>query len=164
MQQFTGTKTVKACMMSRKSAEEIIGRKMRADSDEIEDEHGYLVQYPDGYRSWSPLKTFEEAYRLSETHIDRMMIEKEEVEKRYLAGRKFSFSADYSQLSDTQKNLLRKQLDQMEAYLYTLTRRIELEVDMAANRAANCRACKKDIMDPVDADGKPAEPLRKQHE
>jgi hypothetical protein len=81
MQQFTVTKTVKACKMSRKSAEEIIGRKMRADSDEIEDKHGYLVQYPDGYTSWSPAKAFEEAYRISETHIDRMLIEKEEVDE-----------------------------------------------------------------------------------
>lgn len=40
MKSFTGTKTVKACKMSRKSAEEIIGRKVRVDSDEIEDEAG----------------------------------------------------------------------------------------------------------------------------
>lgn len=160
MQQFTGIKTVKACKMSRKSAEEIIGRKMRADSDEIEDEIGYLVQYPDGYTSWSPLKAFEEAYRLSETYIDRMMIEKEEVEKRYLAGRKFSFSADYSHLNDAQKNLLRKQLDQMEGYLYTLTRRIEFETVLAAS----CCAGNTKPTDPVDENGRPAEPLREQHE
>lgn len=136
MQQFTGTKTIKACKMSRKSAEKIIGRKMRADSDEIEDELGYLVQYPDGYTSWSPKKAFEEAYRLSETHVDRMLIEKEEVEARYLAGRKFSFSELFASLRETQKDLLRKQLDQMEAYLYTLTRRIELEVEIASNKCA----------------------------
>lgn len=29
-----------------------------------EDSPGYLVIYPDGYRSWSPKKVFEEAYRL----------------------------------------------------------------------------------------------------
>jgi len=27
-------------------------------------EHGYRVRYPDGYESWSPARTFEEAYRV----------------------------------------------------------------------------------------------------
>ena len=27
-------------------------------------EWGYIVEYPDGYRSWSPKNTFEVAYRL----------------------------------------------------------------------------------------------------
>lgn len=127
MQQFTGTKTVKACKMSRKSAEEIIGRKVRVDSDEIEDEEGYLVAYPDGYQSWSPKKVFEEAYKISETYIHRMIIEKEEVEARYLAGRKFSFSDQFACLSEHQRNLLRKQLDTMETYLYLLNERIAFE-------------------------------------
>ena len=30
---------------------------------EAEDMNGYLVNYPDGYMSWSPKATFEEAYR-----------------------------------------------------------------------------------------------------
>lgn len=30
---------------------------------EQEDKEGYLVNYPDGYMSWSPKSTFEEAYR-----------------------------------------------------------------------------------------------------
>ena len=105
MQQFTGTKTVKACRMSRKSAEEIIGRKVRPDSDEIEDERGYLVQYPDGYQSWSPMKVFEDAYRISESHIDRMIIEKEEVEDRYLKGRKFTFTEKFAALNEKQRDL-----------------------------------------------------------
>lgn len=29
-----------------------------------EDQPGYIVIYPDGYESWSPKRTFEEAYRL----------------------------------------------------------------------------------------------------
>lgn len=149
MQQFTGTKTVKACKMSRKSAEEIIGRKMRADSDEIEDENGYLVQYPDGYTSWSPLKAFEEAYRLSETYIDRMMIEKEEVEKRYLAGRSFTFSDKFSSLTDDQRYYLRKQCDQMESYLYTLCNRIEIENKIKAEESAKQKKLAQ-LLDPAE--------------
>jgi hypothetical protein len=29
-------------------------------------EEGYAVEYPDGYRSWSPKRVFEAAYRLVE--------------------------------------------------------------------------------------------------
>lgn len=129
MIKYTGTKTVEACKMSRKEAEEVIGRKVRVDSDEIEDEQGYLVTYPDGYQSWSPKKVFEDSYRVSETHIDRMIIEKEEVETRYLAGRKFSFSEKFGNLSENQRTLLRKQLDTMESYLYLLTKRISIEIE-----------------------------------
>jgi hypothetical protein len=31
--------------------------------DDRETRPGYLVRYPDGYLSWSPKETFEEAYR-----------------------------------------------------------------------------------------------------
>ena len=121
MQQFTGTKTVKACKVSRKCAEEIIGRVIKED---CEDEPGYLVQYPDGYTSWSPKKVFEEVYRISETYIDRMKIEQEEVAKRYLDGRKFSFTQKFRDLSESEKKMLLNQLNEMEAYLYTLGGRI----------------------------------------
>ena len=132
MQQFTGTKTVKACEMSRKSAEEFIGRKIRADSDWIEDEAGYLVQYSDGYTSWSPKKMFEESYRVSETYVDRMVIEHEQLKERYLNGRAFSFSEKFRKLDDEQKRLLCKQLNCMEEYLYCLGNRIVREKDELA--------------------------------
>lgn len=153
LQQFTGTKTVKACKMSRKTAEEIIGRKVRPDSDETEDEMGYLVQYSDNYQRWSPAKAFEEAYRVSETHIDRMMIEKEELEKRYLAARKFTFSDKFADLTDDQRFYLRKQCEQMEGYLYTLCKRIGIENEiMAKNRAAGAQDSTglHDPLDPAD--------------
>lgn len=127
MRQYTGTKVVDACEMSRKQAEEVIGRKMRPDSDEIDDECGYLVVYPDGYKSWSPKKVFEAAYKVSETHIDRMKIEEEEVKKRYLAGRNFTFTQKFRDLTDKQQGLLIKQLNRMEEYLYILGDRISYE-------------------------------------
>ena len=159
LKQFTGTKTVKACPMSRKSAEEIIGRKMRPDSDEIEDEHGYLVQYPDGYTSWSPTKAFEEAYRLSETHIDRMLIEKEELEKRFLAGRKFTFSGEFAGLTEPQRKLLRRQLNLMEDYLYTLCERIGVDVAIETEKKFINKRCDNGtrLTDTEDCTGQSAE-------
>lgn len=163
MKSFTGTKTVKACKMSRKSAEEIIGRKVRVDSDEVEDEAGYLVTYPDGYQSWSPKKVFEDAYKVSETYIDRMIIEKQEVEARYLAGRKFSFSEDFASLSENQRTLLCKQLDTMETYLYLLTKRIVVEAE-EYNKAMNMPHNSGSAGDPINESGNPAEPLRDKHD
>lgn len=128
MKQFTGTKTIKACPMVLGEAEKVLGRKIDVTAVENrESEEGYLVEYEDGYRSWSPKAVFEKAYRISETHIDRMMIEREDLEKRFLAGRKFTFSEKFANLQENQKMLLRKQLDAMEAYLYTLCERIGVE-------------------------------------
>lgn len=122
MKQYTGTKTVKACRMSRVAAEEIIGRKIY--DDDRENEVGYLIEYADGYKSWSPAKAFEDAYRPSETYLDRMKIEMEEVSERYLNGRKFTFTQEFRNLDSYQAKLLLEQLHEMEGYLYALSERI----------------------------------------
>lgn len=127
--QFTGTKTIKACPMSLKEAEEILRRTI--DTSAVEEDRekveGYLVEYGDGYRSWSPKEAFEKAYRVSETHLDRMLIELSEVQARYLKGRQFSFSQEFRKLNEAKRKTLREQLDSMENYIYLLSRRIELE-------------------------------------
>lgn len=130
MTKYTGTKTVKACPMSLGEAEKVLGRKIETSAVENREEsEGYLVEYEDGYRSWSPKDVFDKAYRVCETHVDRMLIEKNEVETRYLNGRKFSFSQEFRKLSETKRKLLTSQLDRMEGYLYILSRRIELELE-----------------------------------
>lgn len=129
MKQFTGTKTVKACPMSLGEAEKVLKRHI--DISSVENRNltpGYLVEYGadgDDYRSWSPQDVFERAYRPSETFLDRMLIEKEELSRRYLRGREFTFSQKFQKLPDHQQLLLRKQLDAMEQYLYILSKRIE---------------------------------------
>ena len=138
MTQFTGTKTVKACPMPLGEAEKVLGRSIETSAVENrEATEGYLVEYEDGYRSWSPKDVFDKHYRISETHVDRMIIEKEEVEGRYLEGRKFSFSQIFRNLSEEKRNLLKKQLNTMEAYLYILSRRIELELEPEPEMAAD---------------------------
>lgn len=139
MTQYTGTKTIKACPMTLGEAEKVLGRSI--DTSAVEDRNstpGYLVEYADGYRSWSPKEIFERSYRISETHIDRMLIEKEEVEKRFIAGRKFTFSSEFASLSELQKKLLRKQLDIMEGYLYTLCERIGVDVAIETEHNSRC--------------------------
>ena len=138
MTQYTGTKTIKACPMSLGEAEKVLGRHI--DSSAVENREtseGYLVEYEGGYRSWSPKEVFDKAYRVSETHLDRMKLELEEVEERYLKGRKFTFSQEFRKLSDKKRDALRKQLDSMENYLYLLSRRIELETEPEPETADN---------------------------
>lgn len=59
MKQYTGTKTVKAMPMTMTKAQEMLGREIKPATVE---EDGYLVEYKDGYKSWSPKSVFEEAY------------------------------------------------------------------------------------------------------
>lgn len=130
MTKYTGTKTIKACPMPLGEAEKVLGRSIETSAVENREQTaGYLVEYEDGYRSWSPKDVFEKAYRVSETHIDRMNIELQEVQERYLKGRAFSFTQLFRSLPEEKRKLLQKQLDQMEGYLYILSRRIELELE-----------------------------------
>ncbi len=130
MTKYTGTKTVKACPMSLGEAEKVLGRKIETSAVENREEsEGYLVEYEDGYRSWSPKDVFDKAYRVSETHLDRMNIELQDCQERYLKGRKFSFTQKFRNLPEAKRKLLTCQLDKMEGYLYILSRRIELEME-----------------------------------
>lgn len=75
MKQYTGTKTVKAEPMTYGKAHERGLIRENAYVEEYNDNKGYHVIYPDGYESWSPAEVFEDAYKLSETPLDRLNIE-----------------------------------------------------------------------------------------
>lgn len=90
MIQYTGTKTVMATPMSRGEYNELRGWEVPADEDPTD--LGYLVQYKsgskpnvdgfDGYISWSPMKPFDEAYKLDNTHRDSLRNEMELVSEK----------------------------------------------------------------------------------
>lgn len=132
MTQFTGTKTVKAMEMKLGEAEELMERKMYKDGQGDPEAKGYLVLYEDSYLSWSPMFTFQMTYKPSHNYFERMKNELDEVKERYLKGRDFTFSQQFRRLNETQRDLLRKQLDAMEHYLYILSRRIQIEVELDA--------------------------------
>lgn len=46
--------------MTMTEAQKVLGRELKPSTIE---EDGYLVEYKDGYKSWSPKSVFEEAYR-----------------------------------------------------------------------------------------------------
>lgn len=63
MKQYVGTKIIQAKPMNRGEYNKYRGWEIP--KDENPEDEGYLVKYKDGYESWSPKKTFEEAYRES---------------------------------------------------------------------------------------------------
>ena len=83
MKQYTGTKTVKAMPMTMGEAYERKLLKEGVRPSECEtDKAGYLVEYEDGYQSWSPADVFGKAYKPSETRLDKLRIECDELRAR----------------------------------------------------------------------------------
>lgn len=59
MKKYIGLKVVKAEPMTMTEAQKVLGREIKPATVE---EDGYLVEYKDGYKSWSPASVFNEAY------------------------------------------------------------------------------------------------------
>ena len=59
MKKFIGTKVIMAEPMTLTEAQKVLGREIKPATAE---EEGYLVEYKDGYKSWSPKSVFDEAY------------------------------------------------------------------------------------------------------
>lgn len=128
MKQYTGTKTVKAMPMTMGEAYERKLLKEGVRPSECEtDKAGYLVEYEDGYQSWSPAEPFEKAYKPSETFIDRLYIEREELNERFTALDSFldkGYSYVIDKVGALQASLLISQHMCMSGYLNILNSRI----------------------------------------
>lgn len=61
MKKYIGTKIIKAEAMTRGEYNTFRGWKIPEDENPADE--GFIVEYSDGYISWSPKKQFEEAYR-----------------------------------------------------------------------------------------------------
>lgn len=125
---YIGTKMVKAMPMGAGDAKHY-GANITDET--IIKNHGvagYLVEYEDGYRSWSPAKTFEGAYRVAETHLDRMKIELDELNERICKATSDLYKKESSlQANPAREPLwrsLREQVNIMLAYADILTTRI----------------------------------------
>lgn len=81
MKKYLGTKLVTAKPMTRAEAEVILGKSIKPAKQEYSGE-GYLVRYEDGYQSWSPKEVFDEAYKPADNFLDRLIIERDEVQQR----------------------------------------------------------------------------------
>lgn len=90
---------------------------------------GYKVVYEDGYESWSPKDVFEKAYKPSDTVLDRLKIERNELRERIEKLEDFigvDFSEAKEQVGSLQAALLVCQRSYMVDYLDVLQARIDL--------------------------------------
>lgn len=122
MKKYIGTKTIMAMPMAKSEAEKVLNRSL-ADAKGGED--GYLVEYPDGYKSWSPKETFEEAYKVADTYLDRMRIEYDELKNRYLRLVDFGLSEKFRTIHPEQRKRMERQSRTMLDYLHVLAERID---------------------------------------
>ena len=123
MKKFIGTKVIMAEPMTMTEAQKVLGIEIKPTTVE---EDGYLVEYKDGYKSWSPKSVFEEAYKPAETFLDRLAVEQHELTEKIDKLRKF-LSVEDAQMKVGSFQFVRmtEQLEVMEKYLNILTIRIE---------------------------------------
>lgn len=137
VKQYTCIKSVKAEPCDLYTAQETIGRKLY--KDDCENMMGYLVEYEDGYISWSPKSVFDKGYVLTETYVDRMKFELEELDGRIVKATCALYTPGL--MNSFERGQLSKQLEHMRDYANTLYDRIVYSCPDFNNEVA----CKKDV-------------------
>lgn len=126
MKKYIGTKQIEAEPMTRGVA---WGKHLLREKQSTEnfDDEGYHVRYEDGYESWLPKDVFEKAYKIAETPVDRMQIEAEEVNGRYVKLAAFIDSGKMDEVVNDiyNKCLLEIQCGTMFDYIRLLDTRIQ---------------------------------------
>ena len=140
MLQYTGTKEVKARPMTLGEYNDYRGWDLPSDEDAAKEV--YLVEYaidPEsppnhadhaGYITMSPKHVFDKAYRRSGTFQDRLQIEINELESKI---GKLDSALEGKKVTEESVLILELQLTQMNAYLYTLNKRMDLLVPVKIN-------------------------------
>lgn len=134
---YVSTKTVRAAKMSAEEAQ----RAGANITDEVVirnyGKEGYVIDYPDGYRSWCPAEAF--AYKLADSYIDRMEIEYSELGERILKATSALYAGSVELTYDCRSDL-RTQLDAMRIYSECLYHRItEVKDELAREQQTNLR-------------------------
>lgn len=106
------------------------GRNPYANAPEThtDSEEGYVVEYADGYKSWSPKTVFEQAYQCAETFLDRLHIEYSDLIEKIDKCAAFVDSDRFREVvkDDYPAFLLSLQLDLMWRYTVILEQRIAI--------------------------------------
>ena len=133
MKQYIGTKVIMAEPMTMTEAQKVLGREIKPATVE---EDGYLVEYKDGYKSWSPKSVFDEAYASYNDFKDRLRIEHDELYDRLIklntALQKDGFR---EKVGDYQYKMMVKQASGMQEYYNALRNRM---VDAGIIEAPDC--------------------------
>lgn len=131
MKTYIGTKVIKAKPMTKKEYCDYRGWVVPSDEDPLEEV--YLVEYevdplsipnhPDhkGYISMSPKHVFEKAYKAADTYMDRLIIERDDLNIKLSALHIALFE---NQVPTSAIAILKEQEAIMEEYLIILNKRI----------------------------------------
>lgn len=127
MKTYIGTKTVKAEFCTLGNFINLTGRNPYANSDDMHgmNEEGYLVEYPDGYKSWSPKAVFEAAYKCAESFMDRLLIEVNDLQDKITKLSAFIGTENFYKLDEENRAMLNVQYHNMLQYIKVLNNRIE---------------------------------------
>lgn len=125
MKKYLGTKLVTAKPMTRVEAEVILGKSIKLAKQEYSGE-GYLVRYEDGYQSWSPKEVFDKAYKPADNFLDRLIIERDEVQQRLSSLTSALMQEDFQEkVGSKQYYWMQEQRNAMEIYVEVLNKRIK---------------------------------------
>lgn len=124
MKKYLGTKLVTAKPMTRVEAEVVLGKFIKPAKQEYSGE-GYLVRYEDGYQSWSPKEVFDKAYKPADNFLDRLIIERDEVQQRLSSLTSALMQEDFQEkVGSKQYYWMQEQRNAMEIYVEVLNKRI----------------------------------------
>lgn len=124
MKKYLGTKLVTAKPMTRAEAEAVLGKFIKPAKQEYSGE-GYLVRYEDGYQSWSPKEVFDKAYKPADNFLDRLIIERDEVQQRLSSLTSALMQEDFQEkVGSKQYYWMQEQRNAMEIYVEVLNKRI----------------------------------------
>ena len=121
MKKYIGTKQIEAEPMTMGEAyEKNLLQAGRVPNESEKDKAGYHVKYEDGYESWSSSESFEKAYKVADTPLDRMSIEENELADRMVKLSVFISGDKYKELDIATRAMLAAQYSSMSAYLHVL--------------------------------------------
>ena len=127
MKKYIGTKQIEAEPMTMGEAyEKNLLQAGRVPNESEMDNAGYHVKYEGGYESWSPSESFEKAYKVADTPLDRMIIEYDELKQKIDKLDVFLDSEKFKTLDEKVKGLLSSQYHIMIAYSIVLSERMRL--------------------------------------
>lgn len=135
MKQYTGTKTIKAKPMTRLEYNNYRGWNLL--DNQNGDDEGYLVEYIESpnsnhpnhkfFISWLLADVFDKTYKPSETYLDRLYIERDELQDKIIKLENFINSIKFEDLSLEKRVEIRCQKNCMKLYLDCLQNRIHLD-------------------------------------
>lgn len=131
MKKYIGTKQIEAEPMTMGEAyRRGLLHAGRVPSESEKSKAGYYVKYDNGYESWSPADVFEKAYKLADTYLDRLRIERDELHDRYVKAKNYlSSPLAEKQLTPREKGSLAAQVEFMRQYLFCVEERIKYEME-----------------------------------